>query len=186
MFIFVPLVLISGNFWKSLPFVLTLFRKIGLPIKCPVWLKVSFIEFKCFSLSFDILNPCIYVITKIHFEGICTSFARGNNSLGDSIAMLVMLILLMESTPRFAWPRNVIASVQALMTGIIHFLMSLAVNPLLFFSFTKSLVTWVMAMVPFSTPVWILWKRKLFPLSLNIKSASQISTTRLLQFSGLT
>ena len=91
---------------------------------------------------------------KSHSEGIGTSFARGYNSLGNDVAMFV---LLMESAPWFAWPRNNGASVQVLLTGMINFQMSLAVNSLLFFSFTKSLGTWVMAM-PFSTAVWIFLK----------------------------
>ena len=70
-----------------------------------------------------------------------------------------MFVFLMESASWFAWPGNAIASVQVLMTRMIDFRMSLAVNSLLFFSFTKSFVTWVMAMVSFSTIVWIFWKR---------------------------
>ena len=59
-----------------------------------------------------------------------------------------MFVFLMESASWFAWPGNAIASVQVLMTRMIDFRMSLAVNSLLFFSFTKSFVTWVMAVVP--------------------------------------
>ena len=52
------------------------------------------------------------------------------------------MFVLFKSALWFAWPRKV------LMTGMIDSLMSLAVNSLLFFSFTKSFVTWVMAVVP--------------------------------------
>ena len=37
---------------------------IDFDIKFPFWLKVSFIYSKSFSLSLDIINQCIYVITK--------------------------------------------------------------------------------------------------------------------------
>ena len=49
---------------KSLPVFLLLFRKIGLPIKCSFWLKLSFFYFKIFLLTLDVVNLCIYVITK--------------------------------------------------------------------------------------------------------------------------
>ena len=134
-FAFAPLVLISGDFWKSLPVLWILFRKICLPIKCPFWLQVSFIYFKSFLLSLDIVNLCIYVITKKPLWRYWHTFARRYNSLGNDKAMFV---LLMESASWFAWPKNIIASVQVLMTGMIDSLMSLAVNSLLFSSFTKS------------------------------------------------
>ena len=79
----------------------------------------------------------------------------------------------MESASWFAWPKNVIASVEVSMTGMIDFVMSLAVNSLLFFSFTKSIVTWVMAMVPFRTAVWICWMHRSFSLSLDVKLSCQ-------------
>ena len=50
-FVFVFLVLISGDFRKPVSVFLILFRKISLPIKCLFWLKVSFIYFKSFLLS---------------------------------------------------------------------------------------------------------------------------------------
>ena len=50
-FVFVPLVLISEDFWKPFPVFWILFRKISLPIKCFFCLKVSFIYFKSFLLS---------------------------------------------------------------------------------------------------------------------------------------
>ena len=119
-----------------------------------------------------LINPRIYVITKSPSEGIGTSFTRGYKSLGNDTAMFV---LLMESAFWFTWPRNVVASVQVLMTGMIDCLISLAVNSLLFFSFTKSLVTSLMAMVLFSKAAWICWKCKSFALSLDVKCTSQIS-----------
>ena len=66
-FVFVPLVLISRDFWKILPVFWILFKKISLPIKCPFWLKISFIYFKSFLLRLDIINRCIDVITKKPF-----------------------------------------------------------------------------------------------------------------------
>ena len=72
---------------------------------------------------------------KSHSKGIGASFSRGYNSLSNDLAMFVVL---MESASWFAWPRNIIASVHVLMTGMIDFLMSLAVNSLGFFSALQS------------------------------------------------
>ena len=129
MFVFVPLALISGDIWKFLPVFWTLLRKIGLPIKYTFWLKVSFIYFKSFLLSLDIINTYTYVITK-------KTLWRYWHILCQKIAMFA---LVMESASWFAWPRNVIASVQVLITGMIDLLMSLAVNSLLFCYFSALL-----------------------------------------------
>ena len=63
------------------------FRKIGLPIKCPFWLKVSCFYFNSFMLSLSVINACIYVIPKRHSEGIGTSFAKGYKSFCKDIAI---------------------------------------------------------------------------------------------------
>ena len=101
-FAFVFLVLISGDFWKSLPVFWVLYRKIGLPIKigkCVFWLKVSFIYLKSFLLGLDFIIPCIMLSAKIHSEDNGCSFAIRCKSLGNDIAMFV---LLMESASWFA------------------------------------------------------------------------------------
>ena len=101
-FAFVFLVLISEDFWKSLPVFWVLYRKIGLPInigKCAFGLKVSFIYFKSFLLGLDFIIPCIMLSQKIHSEDNGYSFARGYKSFGNDIAMFV---LLMESASWFA------------------------------------------------------------------------------------
>ena len=78
---------------------------------------------------------------KSYCEGINTSFVSACKYFGNDIAMFV---LLMESTPWFAWSRNFIASVQVLMTRMIDCLMCLAVDSNIFQLFYFSLVTWVM------------------------------------------
>ena len=125
---------------------------------------------------------------KSHSEGTGTSFASGYKYFGNDKAIFV---LLMEPASWFAWPKKTVTRAQFLMTEMIDFLMPLAFNSLLIISFTKSLVTWVMAIVLFSTAVWASWKRKSYALSLDVKWLCKFSLlylwkTRVLIFSDLT
>ena len=103
---------------------------------------------------------------KSHSEGTGTSFASGYKYFGNDKAIFV---LLMEPASWFAWSKKTVTRAQFLMTEMIDFLMPLAFNSLLIISFTKSLVTWVMAIVLFSTAVWVSWNRKSYALSLDVK-----------------